>query len=320
MNGGVLMCVLAGVLLQSPEELYRKDYAQFTEIQAVADPATQANRYLDFIVSRPDSQLVNSVVTGFNETLNKLTQAKSWMKIIEVSEKWLAVRPNDKGPVLFALNASQETENWQKVVQLGERAYEATPDNGIALSLALAYAQLKNSAKLVQFGEIAVKGLPIQQSWPIAYEIVTQSVLKKDYVKAAEYSELILKGFGAQRPEEAPVAQWNTTRVFLMETIGRDAYERRQYPQAIESYSNALRLNAKNDEAHYYIGQSYWKQRKLEEAMKAFAKSAVLERGHSARARQLLDEVFKAAYGARPVIAVDVDQYLERARRDLGLR
>jgi len=234
---------------------------------------------------------------------------------LDVSEKWLAKRPKDNGPVLFAMNAAQESGNWQKAAAFGEQAYASAPEKSIAFSLAIAYAELKNFAKLAVYGDIAVKEFPIQQSWSFAYELAAQSVREKNFDKAADYAAAILQGFGNDRPAEVQAAQWNTTRAFLIETVGRSAFERRQYAQALEQYSNAVRINPRSNEAYYYIGQSHWKLQKLEDAMSAFAKSAVLNGGYSARARQYLEEIYKTTHAGQ---LAGLDLYLERARRELA--
>lgn len=311
MFAGILILLLVSPWAQSEDEIYRKDYAEVTEIQGLADPAQQADRLLAFVTNRPNSKLADTAAKYFSETLNKLTVAKNWDKILEASDKWLAARPNDKGPLLFGTNAARESRNWQKVADYGERAYAATPDQGIAFSLAEAYSQLKNPEKLKQYGEIAAKVFPIGQSWAIAYNLARQYAQEREFNKAAEYADLILRGFPGARPTEIQAGQW----VFLMETTGRNAYERRQYGQAIELYSNVLRSSPRSDEAYYYIGQSYWKQNKLEEAMSNFAKAAVLNRGYSARAKQYLEEIYKSTHAGR---LTGIEQYLDRARRELG--
>lgn len=301
--------------IQSQDDIYRQDYAAVSQIQGLNDPAQQADQYLDFLTKRPDSRMVEQVAKYFTEALNKLTQAKSWAKVLDASDKWLQKRPNDKGPILFAMNAAQESGNWQKAAAYGEQAYASDSDKSIAFSLATAYAQLKNSAKLKIYGDIAVKEFPIQQSWSIAYELAAQNVREKNFDKAADYASSILKGFGNDRPGEVQPSQWNTMRAFLMETVGRSAFERRQYPQAFEQYSNAIRVNPRSDEAFYYIGQSQWKQQKLDEAMSAFAKAAVLNGGYSARSKQILEEIYKSTHAGQ---LAGLDQYLERARRELA--
>lgn len=310
-----ILCLSMLLGIQSPDDIYRQDYTLVSQIQELNDAAQQADQYLEFITKRPDSKMVDQVAKYFAEVLNKLTQAKNWSKVLDASDRWLQRRPNDKGPILFAMNAAQETGNWQKVASYGEQAYASDADKNIALSLALAYAQLKNIAKLKVYGDIAVKELPIQQAWSIAYELAAQNVREKNFDKGSEYATAILKGFGNDRPAEMQPAQWNTMKVFLIETVGRSAFEHRQYSQALEHYSNAARVNPRSDEAFYYIGQSHWKQNKLDEAMNAFAKSAVLNGGYSARAKQYLEEIYKSTHAGQ---VAGLDQYLERARRELA--
>ena len=315
MFAGIVLPLLVFFGVQSQDDIYRQDYATVSQIQGLTDPAQQADQYLDFLTRRPDSRLVEQVANYFTEALNKLTQAKNWVKVLDASEKWLQKRPKDNGPLLFALNAAQESGNSQKVTVFGEQAYASNPDKSIALSLAVAYSELKNYSKLAVYGDIAVKEFPIQQSWQIGYELVSQSVREKNFDKAADYATAILKGFGNDRPAEMQAAQWNSIKAFLMETVGRSAFDRQQYSQALEHYSNAVRVNPRSNEAFYYIGQSQWKQQKLEEAMNAFAKSAVLNGGYSARARQYLEEIYKSTHAG---LLTGLDQYLERARRELA--
>ncbi|MBI4471876.1 MAG: tetratricopeptide repeat protein [Acidobacteria bacterium] len=316
MNTALLVLVLSAAALQTADEIYRKDYAEATEIRGIADPIQQADRCLAFLTNRKDSKVISAIATSFTEALNKLTQAKNFTKVLELADRWLAIRPEDRGPLLFALNASQESGNWQKVAEIGEKAYAASPENSVAYSLAIAYAQLKNGPKFLQYGDIAAKNIPMDQSWSIAYELVTHHAREKNLPKAAEYSELILKGFGSGAPAEMQPAQWQKMRTYLMETVGRNAYENRQYARAIELYNNVLKVEPKSDEAYFYIGETLRRQQKLDDAMMAFAKSAVLNGGHSGRARQLLEEIYKS----QRATLVGLDQFLDLARKQLGVR
>ena len=59
---------------------------------------------------------------------------------------------------------------------------------------------------------------------------------------------------------------------------------------------NSLKYFRDNDEAYYYLGMSYWFARDTTSAMKALAKSALLNKPYSKTARSKLEDLYKGLH------------------------
>ncbi len=96
--------------------------------------------------------------------------------------------------------------------------------------------------------------------------------------------------------------------------IGNNAYQNRNYAEAVKNLNNAVRYYKNMEQAYYFLGNAYWQLNQLEPAMLNFAKAYLLRGSTSAAAKKYLDQLW--ASGHRGSLA-GVERVLERARQDL---
>jgi len=78
--------------------------------------------------------------------------------------------------------------------------------------------------------------------------------------------------------------------------IGKVAYDRQSYAQAVTNLEQHIKFNARNDMAYYMLGESYWQTRNASLAMKNYAKASLLGGNAAGPARQKLEMMWKASH------------------------
>jgi tetratricopeptide (TPR) repeat protein len=309
-----LVLLLLLPLQQDADEAYRQDYTKYTEITQIAEPAAQFDAFLAFMAEKPDARLESSILKGLQDNLTAVSGTGNSAKVYELADKWLdATTPDNPVPLALAWSAAVPAEDHAMVTNYGEKFYANNKVPDVAFSLAQAYQQLGNAAKLREFGEIVIKEAPIERSWSFAYAIVGQHDEAGRFSQASQMAKTIMTGLPAA-PEGVSRSQWTDMRVYLQETVARNSYEAGRYTAAIQEYNGALRLKPRNDKAYYYIADCLLKTEKIAEAMDAFAKSYVLQGGYSARSRGILETIYRTNHGGN---LTGLDEVIEKARRSL---
>jgi len=295
------------------EEAYRSDYAEYTEITQIADPAAQFERYLAFIDKGYDPRLEGAIVQGLQNGLSAMVEAKNYGKVYEFADKWVAARSGDLPPIALAWQAGAMAGNNQATVRYGEKLYAAQSIPAVAMSLANAYLALGNKAKIRQWGELVLNSEPIEETWSIAYALVGQHDSAGRFNQASQLAKKLQGGLGSA-PQGVSAREWMQIRTYLQETVARASFEAGQWAAAIREFNVALRFNSRNDKAYYYIGESLLKSNEIADAMTAFAKSQLLSGGYSARSKGMLETIYKANHGGN---LIGIDDIINQARREL---
>ena len=313
MYATLLLLVLLPVQQADPEEAYRQQYAEYTQVSQMTDPVAQAERYLAFIDKGFDDRLEGAILAGLRADMEALTQAKRYDAVFDVADKW-AASGGGLDPIALGWNAGAVSGNSQATVKYGEQLYSAQAIPQVALSLANAYMALGNAAKLREYGEIVIDSQPIEETWSLAYALVGQHESAGRFNQAAQMARKIQSGLSAA-PEGVSGTEWRQVRTYLQETVGRASYEASRYGAALQQFNAVLSLDRRNDKAYYYIGESLLKTNEIAAAMNAFAKSYLLNGGYSARSRGMLETIYKANHGGN---LTGLDDIVNTARRELN--
>ncbi len=96
-----------------------------------------------------------------------------------------------------------------------------------------------------------------------------------------------------KKPEQMTDKDWAaySSRAFqaCYLIIGSNAHLRQEYAVAIPNLENAVKYNARNDRAYYWLGECYWQARNTVLAMKNYAKASLLNGSAAVPARQKLE-------------------------------
>ena len=111
-------------------------------------------------------------------------------------------------------------------------------------------------------------------------------------------------------------AEHNTLQETVGTLEGTQAFKAQNFDAAVASFNKVVSIDPKNDGAYLYLGLSYWRLQKLEEAQAAFAKATVLGQGTSAKAREYLLQIYKPLNGGSEE---GLDKVLATAKASLGI-
>ena len=317
-----LLLLLSPVVPQDdPDSAYREDYADYTEIFAMTDPAAQTLAYLDFLEEGFDERLLEFVISGTKQGLANLTQAGNQDAVYALADRLATLHPDaaaDAGAL--ALDAAATSGNAEQIAKYGEPFYEAMPSSQIALLLTRAHGQLQNQAKMIEYGRIVLDSgdYPIADVWTIAYEIIQDDEGAGRTLQAVTLARGLRTGV-TNVPSGMTRADWNSVQVYLLDLIARADFDGGRYPTALVSFDAILDLQPRNDKAWYFKGNAMLQLgSSINEATQALAKAAVLEGNYAAPANDLLVSTFSRNAPGDTATRY-VNDALAEARRQLGL-
>jgi len=186
-----------------------------------ADPAFKSSQYLPYI---------------FQTVFNSYVGGNNLAKAMETADKLGTLVPN--------------ADNKLKMFVYGS-------------TMALAY-QANNAAKTVEYGDklLALDPSNINALMFIPTALVgnlpTAAPAKEAALnKAQEYSKKLLE---QPKPMGVSDADWSSIRAQAFFTVGFVQLSKSQYPEAIAAFEESLKLNKKDDQAHYQLGLAYANQ------------------------------------------------------------
>ncbi len=265
---------------------YRKDYAQVDGIMKETDPQKRADMLLAFVKEHPQSRMIDYVSGVYSQTVGTHAQAGAWPKVIEMSQAFLTLVPEDKNSLKSLIAAYFQTKNFAKAAEFGEKLYSQSPDKALASDLAGIYFQLQNTDRYLIYAQKILAEFPMEQAYGTALQVAGIYVQKKDLPKASEYAARVMEALGEKVPAGVQEAAWNQSRAFA------------------------------SDEPYYYIALSKWQNKDAEGAVGAFAKVVVLSKNFAKKAQEYLEQLYKPLHNN----TLDgLDQVLAKARAELGI-
>jgi tetratricopeptide (TPR) repeat protein len=321
---------------------YKKDFAQYDAIKKEADAQKRADMLLGFIKERPISRMLLYATNDYLECVKPVLAKNDFPKTISMIEAFLAVLPTEKTvqdaqiPVgadefiktqLVPTQASlqqallqvyYQSNNMPKAAEAAEKLYALAPNKAMLPVLADIYFKMQNWDKYLEIGQKMLAEFPMDQ--PQGFETaITMSrvyIQKQDIITATDLLTKVMDVYGDKVPPNVQEAQWNATRAFAYGVIASGIYSKKDYPKALELYDKVAKFDPKRDDAYYYIGMSKWQTKDPEGAIEAFAKCVVLNKATATKAKQYLEDLFKARHNN----TLDgLDQVMAKAKSDLGM-
>jgi tetratricopeptide (TPR) repeat protein len=319
---------------------YKKDFAQYDTIKKEADIQKRADLLLAFVKERPISRMLLYAATDYLDCVKPQVEKKDWAKAISMEEALLALVPSEKtvqdagipaGVEAFIkeqlvptqklmlqnlLGAYYQANNLQKASEAAEKLYAITQDKSVLPVLADVNLRLQNTDKFLEYGKKILAEIPMEQAYTIALQMAQVYIQKQDVASATDLFSKIMDVYGDKLPPGVQEAQWNATRAAAYGIIATGVYAKKDYPKAIELFDKVAKFDPKRDDAHYFMGMCKWQSKDQEGAIQAFAKCVVLNKQYAPKAKQYMEDLYKAQHSG----SLDgLDQVLAKAKSELGM-
>jgi tetratricopeptide (TPR) repeat protein len=300
--------------------MYRKHYAIVEEIvKSNTDPLKRADALLEWVKANPKSRAIPNAAGFYAEVVVSVMKTDP-QKAISMIQAFQAVAPAEKTMTPYLMSAYYQTKNWPKAAEIGEKLYSEKPSLGLANDLMGIYSQMNNQDKYLFYAEKVMAEVPMEKSFPIALQVGQIYAQKKDVAKSLQIFSRVMAVYGDKVPPGVQESAWNTTRAGAYTMMASDSYAKKDYTKAIELYEKVARFAPKGEEAcqaWYYIGMARWQMKDQKGAIEPFAKSFVLGKSMSAKAKEYLEELYKAENND----SLDgLDSVISKAKFDLGIQ
>jgi tetratricopeptide (TPR) repeat protein len=219
---------------KQPQAKTQAEYNAYKALYDEQNPAKKAELGEKFLTDFKESDFIANAYTMI---IGAYTRAQNWAKVIDAAERAAASPVADNKLKAFAyanaMVAAQNMNQLDRVLAYGDKVLAIDP-NDLQTMITLSAA-------------IPVK-LPADEAGKKA------ALDKAEFLgrKALAGVQTLL----AQAPA-AQKAQITQIEGQLHGTLGLIAYNRPDYMKSIEEYEAALKVNPKDDVAHFYIGADY---------------------------------------------------------------
>jgi tetratricopeptide (TPR) repeat protein len=295
------------------EYQYKKDYEEVQLIMKEADAAKREASMQAFIKAHPESRMVPTVAANL---IYPHVQKQDWPKVIAMATEYRQLAPDDPGLMNTLINAYYRSGNTAKAGEIADELYKANPTKETAAGMAQLYLQMKNTDKYMVYAEKVVAEFPIEQSYPTLLQMAQIHIQKQEIPKAIECLNKVMGTYGSAVPPNVKEEEWNKTRAFAYGLMAADAYAKKDCAKTAELYAKVTAHAPKTADAYYYTGMCKWKDNDQAGAVPFFARAAVLNQNISPKAKEYLEQLWKAQHNG----SLDgLDQVLAQAKSELGV-
>jgi tetratricopeptide (TPR) repeat protein len=219
---------------QQPQAKTRQEYDAYSALYNEKDPAKKAELGEKFINDFKDSDFILNAHTLI---IGAYTNAKNWAKVTAAADRAAALPNADNKLKAYAYEnamvAANNLSDVDKVIAYGEKELAIAPDNLNAMITLTQVIPVKLPA------DEAGKKAALDR----ASELATKAL--------AGLQPLIAKADAATKPQFLQI-EGN-----LHATLGLVSYNRQDYQKSIQEYELAVKDNAKDDVAHFYLALNY---------------------------------------------------------------
>jgi|SwirhisoilCB2_FD_contig_91_934681_length_1585_multi_3_in_0_out_0_2 tetratricopeptide (TPR) repeat protein len=215
---------------KAPQLRTQPEYNSYTACYNEKDPAKKADLCEKFVTDFKDSDYLSQ---GYTMIVQGYTGSKNWAKVMEAADRIGAVSAVDTKTKGFAyanaMVAAQNANNVDKVLAYGEKVLTVDPNDLntlITMSATIPVKYPNDKAQLDKAADMATKAI-------------------------AGLQPMLAKASAAEKPQ---LTQIDGT---LHGTLGLIAFNQQNYKKSIAEYETAIKDNAKDDAAHFYLGYNY---------------------------------------------------------------
>ena len=275
--GLTLMLILAlGVpaFSQQPQAKTKAEYDAYLAFYNEQNPQKKAELGEKFLADNKDSEFVPQ---AYQMLVGAYARAQNWAKVVEAADRAAALPKAENKLKAFAYEnamvASQQANNFEKIVEYGDKLLGLDPNNLNAM---------------ITLSSMLPERLPADPAGK-------KAALDKAGALATKAMTGVQQFFGQAKPANVTDAQWNQEKANLEgqlhATFGLIALNNLDYTKAISEYENSLKVTPKDGLAHFRLGLAF--QYLAADASKALVEAIDAEnKAKVAKAEQsLLDEL-----------------------------
>ncbi len=255
--------------VEEPQEEYtEEEYDAYEKAKGETDLDKRQTALIAFLEKYPQSKLKPYIVSEYQILFFEYQKKKDFEKLAAAAERWLKFAPNDLTAIAFIADAAEKLGQDRKFIEYAQKIYAQKPTGDMALMLAQSCRKLGEEAKYLEWVEKTLSD-----------------------PKYADRLDLTTSE-----------GDWRKTTTGIKRAchyiIGVNLYDKDKFSEAIQSLERSLAVDPKFDWAHYYIGLSLWRLKKVEnnEAPLAFAKAVLLKGEAAPQAKEHLEKIYKALH------------------------
>ncbi len=300
--------------------MFRKYSALIDDIKAKeTDPQRRADALLTWVKANPRATRAIAYAAAFYGEMVSSAIKSDPQKALAMIQTFQAAAPADKTLTSLEMSAYYQSKNYAKAAEIGEKLYAEKPSLEMANTLYALYAQANNQDKVLFYGEKLLAEVPIDKSFGIALQLAGVYAQRKNTEKALSLYSQLMTAYGDKVPAGVQEGPWNTVRAGAYAMMAADSYSKKDFPKAIDLYEKVTKFAPKGEEgcqAWYYIGMAKWQAKDQKGAIEPFAKAFVLGKTLSAKAKENLDNLWKAEHNGN---LDGLDAVIAKAKSDLGI-
>ncbi|MEE8349787.1 MAG: tetratricopeptide repeat protein [Acidobacteriota bacterium] len=296
---------------------YAKHLEQIEGIMKNSDLAQREAQLENFRTKLdPKSKILPYYESFLSQTAEAYRAAGNNSAADALVDKMTKLFPDSPALIAKELQAATERQDHPNIIRYGEKLNAINPNPQIVRILAESYIATNNAAKAVDYSAQTLEALGPQDGVYFAYWLAGYYAGQNDTDRALQYYNVVLGAFPNSSPPGWSADQWNGVKATAFQVRGRDAYVKKDYPKAIANYAEVLKYQPQNDFIHLYVGLSFWRLQRLEDAQGALAKAVVLGKDYAGQARDYLEQIYKPLNGD----TLDgIEEVLNQAKAALNL-
>jgi tetratricopeptide (TPR) repeat protein len=275
----------------SPE--YLEQYEAWEKANKEPDLLKRGTMLIQFTEKYPKSILLPYIESSYRNALAECDQSDKYRELSALAEQWLKYKPGDLETIAYAAKAAAKLgDNRKRILHLTE-IYKMRPSGSLAIEIAQACGEDRD--RRLEWIKTAAAYPENESNFILFYNIVKTYTDAQEYTKAAQFAHLTLKAADLVKdPSVETERQLRRVRNACHHLIGINLMENKRYPEAIQSFKQALEAE-KYGEGYYYIGQCMrlMDKNKTEEALPYLAKSEKQGGSIASKAKKELETLYR---------------------------
>lgn len=249
------------------------------------DAATKETNYekrgtmlLEFINKWPKSELLKNVEYEYTIVLlGACEKEEKWDLLKSLSEKWLALHPNNQEMWRLRAKASDKIGDYKTCAECLEELYKTRPDGTMARAILELYVKAKNLAKQIEWTDKILKMQGFEGEFALPWDLVQKYTKSDNLPQAVEWCKKTLASAdAAKQPDAKTQEQLVEIRNACHLLIGRNLYDGDKCSEAAKEYQQALKYK-KSSDAYFHIGMCLWNPKRQEDVDPAMLNLAAAE-------------------------------------------
>ena len=290
---------------QEEQEYTEEEYDAYDKAVKEPDLEKRGSALIAFMEKYPKSKLQPHIVAAYQTLAYELRTKKEFDKLLSLAERWLKFFPDDLQTIAYAAEAANQLGNTQKYFEYALKIYSVKPAPSLAYEIMQTYKKLGDEPKYLEWISKVLAYPEYAGDFKLRMDLVEKYAQEKNLSKAAEYAQVTLKSLAtAKKPDSMSEADWQkgvrAMRRACNWFIGLNDYEDKKYPQAVQAFENALKVEVFPG-AFYYIGMCQWRMDQVEEATVSFAAAELMKGEFDSQAKEHLEELYKALHNGTTV-------------------